>query len=729
MDSWLAILTITAVTAGLGSAAALLFLSRSQWSTVEGLFASVSLGTVLGGWLALVLAELGIFSIGRIAVVWLLAFLILIGLVVWLRRRQRIDPASPLQEEQFIPAGRSLPGVVTILLLTAWLVAAGWLFFRPHEYILGGADAGVYVSLGAEIAQHGGFKLQDETLADLDPALKEIVLRPLPSNPIASSYLFPGFYVVDEAAGDIVPQFFPLHPVWQAVAFGLSRGPVEGVTSELLVTGLWMTLASLAVILTAREVGGWLAALLVMLALAIGALQVWFARYPTTEALTQFLVWAGLWAMVRWQGGKQPGSFWALVAGTALGAIFLVRIDILILLPVFGVLLLLLWLSGWRAENWWFAIPLVVLVTHAFLHGVLFSAPYFYEHVGFGLRLLWVNWWIPLLGFAAGILMLWVLYAYRERYKSLGRFWRPLTIGLIGSFLAFAIYGWFVRPYVGEASLRPDSYSETLLLITNHENWRRLAWYLSTLGIWLGVAGICLLLWNMDRKTAVLVVVGILFSVVYLWNVRANPHHIYVMRRYVPVVAPFFILAAAYFLSQLAGYVKRQDVVKNRGHYVGFGLTGILAIMWLAGLGWSARGFIRQVDFRGVLQQLALIESDLPPDSILLFNDQAPVGRGDFWGTPLTYVFGHNAFTIRDLASLAGAPLAETVTAWQSEGRTVVWVGDPQYLLEQGYALHTLEHSIESERLEGSYEHKPSEVIPARWQLPMSFIEQVPTAD
>ena len=26
--------------------------------------------------------------------------------------------------------------------LAVWAVAAGWLFFRPHEYVLGAADAG-----------------------------------------------------------------------------------------------------------------------------------------------------------------------------------------------------------------------------------------------------------------------------------------------------------------------------------------------------------------------------------------------------------------------------------------------------------------------------------------------------------------------------------------------------------------------------------------------------------
>ena len=46
-------------------------------------------------------------------------------------------------------------------------VAAAWLFFRPHEYVLGAADAGVYVSLGASIAHERSIVIEDETLACL----------------------------------------------------------------------------------------------------------------------------------------------------------------------------------------------------------------------------------------------------------------------------------------------------------------------------------------------------------------------------------------------------------------------------------------------------------------------------------------------------------------------------------------------------------------------------------
>ncbi len=727
MSSWLIILSIILVITALGSGVVLQFLPPRKWLTTKGLFAAVTIGVVLGGWSALILAELDTFSLPWLVVIWLAGFLILIGLLVI----RIVRNGLPLIDEQ--SGGhpdrrqRSFPERIFAVVMVLWLGVISWLYFRPHEYILGGADAGVYVSLGAEIAQNGGFLLQDETLAALDPALKEVVLRPLPTNSVASSYLFPGFYVVDESAGVIVPQFYPLHPVWQAVAFSLSSAAVEGVIAELLMTGLWMMLASVAIVLVARELGGWRAAFIMMLALTVAALQVWFARYPTTESLTQFLLWSGLWAMMRWLGGKQPASLWAMVSGLALGAMFMVRIDVIILLPIFVLVLVDLWFRGWQQADWWFAAPFVLLIVHAFVHGAVFSKPYFSEHVGYGFGLLWSNWWILVLGAAIGVASLWVLYVQTKKNQSLEQVRLPAIIFLIGAFLSYAIYGWFIRPIIGEPLLQPDTYSESLLLMTNHENWRRLGWYLSTPGVWLGIAGICFLLWRLERKTAVLVAAGMAFSVLYLWNVRANPHQIYVMRRYVPVVSPFFMLAAAVLISKISTRFDMPEGKDPRRRYAGLVIAALLGLLWLAGMSWSARGLISQVDNQDVVEQLALIERDMPSNSVLLFNDQAPVGQGDFWGTPLKFIFGHDAFAIRDLEMLRQAPLAEAVESWQFDGRTVIWIGDPQWLSDQGFSFNTTTRDISSHQLEGSYEHKPVQVNAVNWKFPMSFIDRVPT--
>ena len=261
------------------------------------------------------------------------------------------------------------------------------------------------------------------------------------------------------------------------------------------------------------------------------------------------------------------------------------------------------------------------------------------------------------------------------------------------------------------------------MLTTNHENWRRLGWYLSALGIWVGVAGICYLIWRVERRTAVLIAVGLAFSVIYLWNVRANPHQIYVMRRFVPAVVPFFLFAGAYLISQLPDIVGRIRYLPVHATRYGLILSLFIAVVWLFLLGWSAQGFISHIDNQGVLEQLAIINEEIPAGSVLLFNDQSPVGLGDYWGTPLKYIFGHDAFTIRDIDKLENAPLAETIEFWQNSGRTVIWIGDPGWLNAQGFAHVDRLYAISSSVMESSYEHKPHKIIPVEWRLPAAVIE------
>jgi hypothetical protein len=695
-------------------------------------FAALTLGVAALGWAALVLAELGRFSLVTLAVTWLVLVAALAALDLWRRRSGRFPAAvaAALPGPALFPA---LPGWVEALFLAAWLVAALWLFFRPHETVTGAADAGVYVNLAASIDREGGILIQDETLAGLDPALYDGLLRPQPDNPVAPHYLVPGFYVIGQPRGEITPQFYPLHPVWQAVAYGLAAAPerltagdnaagiAAGANAALLLTGLWTTLGSLAIYLLVRLYAGWETAALALLGLSLTAVQVWFARYPTTEMLTQYLLWTGLLALALWLSGEGPSRLWALLAGVSLGQVFLVRVDMLVLLPVIGLMVVVLALTGRRLlpdrlSLVWFVVPFTLLVAHSFIHAWWQSRPYFVVHSGLGLRLLQVNWAIPLVAAAAGGLGLWLLWRYGAALgdRATGPARRYALLALIGVTVAFVVYGWFVRPVVGQTILRPDAYSGETIPLTDYQNWPRLGWYLSPLGLALGVAGICVLIWRMDRRVALMLAVGGLFSVLYLWNLRANPHHIYAMRRYVPVVLPFFIVGGATFIGWLA---------RRRGR-VWSVAAGLLALLWLGGLGWSARGFVSQVDYAGLTDQLVAFNETLTPRSVLLFNDSAPIGQGDFFGTPLKFLFGHDVFTVRDLSAVADQDLVAAIDFWQNSGRAVYWFGDPTWPQAQGFRADGNQVTLSSRHLEQSYLTKPQAVLNDEWVLSYASLER-----
>lgn len=691
-------------------------------------FAGLTLGLAALGWAALLLAEAGAFAVGWLAAVWALLVVALLALDFWRSRTGRA-PAPPRDRPAVPHLFPALPAWLEIAFLVAWLAVAGWLFFRPHEYVLGAADAGVYVSLGASIARTGSIVVHDATLAGLDTALYPALLRPMSDNPIAPYYLLPGFYVVGQPPGEITPQFYPLHPVWLAVAFGLvadTTAPpaaAEAIRAELLMNGLWATLGALAVYFTVRQFAGWETAALALIALSLTGLQVWFARYPTTEVLTQTMLWSGLFGLGHWLGGDRPAKLWALVAGVSLGMAFLVRVDLLVLLPVLALLALWLLAGGPRAAAagtaGWFLVPLGVLVAHSFAHAWWQSRPYFVVHSGLGLRLLQVNWAIPAVAALAAVAFLWLLRRAGPQFLAgYARYRRAALLALIGVTLVFAIYGWFIRPVVGAPSLQEDVFSGGTVTLTDHENWRRLGWYLSPVGVWLGVAGTCLLIWRVNRRTAMVLAIGSLFAALYLWTLYANPQHVYVMRRMIPAAVPFFTLAGAAVVGWLA---EPGGWGGARARPARLALAAALALLWLGGLAWSARGLVSQVDRRGLTAQLDALNAALEPNAVLLFYDGVPIGNGDFFGTPLQFIYGHDAFALRDPA-LPGADLVQAVEIWHNSGRAVYWIGDPAWLGEHGLTYKEATYTLHAQRLESSYDHRPTAILTDEWVLRLARV-------
>lgn len=680
-----------------------LFLRRwaRTFDTLEMIFASITFGVCVNGWQAFVLAEMGWFSITALAILWLIEGVLFLFLPIY-----PSESPLPAKSRSFL-----LPNWLEFPILFIWLCASLWLYFRPHEFIMGGADAGVYVNLGAEIAQHGSIVLHDTSLAELDPTLYSAFLEPVASS-VVQYTMFPAFYVMDASKGEIQPQFYPLHPVWFAVAFGLVRqmGGATAVALEavLLMTGLWALLGAFAVYLVVKQMAGWETAVLALAGLSLNALQIWFARYPVTESLTLYLLWVGLWGLGAWLSQRNSRPIWGLLAGLALGQTFLVRIDMLFILPIFILLGLWQWLSEVdRRALLWFWVPFGLMVAHSLIHALWQSQPYFYDLFGFAVTLFTVYWEIPMVLGLFGLLALGFLGRFRGRLDVLGLYQRPLAVFVISLILLFAVYAWFIRPYTVTGYVWDDPYSRTQIIFTDHENLLRLGWYLSPIGVWLGIAGVCWLVWQMNRQTAVLLAVSLFFSFFYLWAIRANPHQIYAMRRYVPATMPLFVIGAAVLLGQLAWKSNKPSSV------VGY----LLIICWLGGFAWSARGFISHVDYLGVTDQLSQLNAQLEPKSILIFDDQNAIGLGYFFGTTLKYTFGHDVLVLRHPENFNESLMVEMIHAWQNNGRVVYWFGTSTWLEAHQFAYVEQSHTLSSSYLENSYEHKPTAVIPVQWPM------------
>jgi hypothetical protein len=190
------------------------------------------------------------------------------------------------------------------------------------------------------------------------------------------------------------------------------------------------------------------------------------------------------------------------------------------------------------------------------------------------------------------------------------------------------------------------------------------------------------------------------------------------MRRYVPVVLPFFIISAAYLVNWL------YTTLRGKARWlVSSGLTAI----WFTGILLSTRGFVSQIDYRGVISQLDRFSADLPPHSILIFGDSNPVSVGDLLGTPLHFLYGHDVYTLRDAGDLDRARFAAAIRGWQLAGRTVYWIGmpgGPSWPLTSPTPGPPADYQIESTVLEHAYDHKPTTLSVETRQVPLAEVSQ-----
>jgi hypothetical protein len=675
---------------------------REQLELVEYAFVILFLGTLSAGWVAVTLLHLGLFALWRV-------LLLAVGLplvVVTVTPRARLSLGRPtLHATPF-----------TWLQLGLFVIALG-LFFHPAEFILGGADAGVYVNLGPIWTRSGSFRFEEPLLSSVPSSVWPTLFRQGPPGHVADTLRFPGFYMSSADPGQVTPQFFPLHPVWIALAYGLL-----GLEASLFTTPLWAVLGLLAVVLTAHRLFGASTGVIAGVFLLMTPLQIYFSRYPTAEALTQCLLWGGLYALAMF--ATRGRKSWGVVSGLALGQVFLARIDALPLLIVPGVWLLLSLIRGtWRRDRW-FLLPFGVLLLQAVYQSLVLSWPYtwdIYHSLGaYALRLLRRGWWLIPTALGLGAAAYALLRRRGQRVSS--RTPAFARAGAVSLFLALALFAYFVWPLTGEAKVTGYWYGGHTIPIQNHLNLVRLGWYLSPLGIGLAVAGVAWMMWREDwQQIWPMLAVGLSFSVLYLYDIFNNPYHIYAMRRYVPAVVPFFVIGMAYTVFGLWTLPKRRRV--------GRWSAGLAAFALMSFLDSNSRSVWNLVEYRGLMSQVQNLADALEPGAVLLFDDEPVVGAGATVGTPLQFIHGFTAFDLQE-AELHEEDLRSLIREWGDQGRAVYWVVGPQPVLDlPGWLSLQPEVGdwIRTERLETSYHSFPEKRV--AYTVPLEFYRVDPGGD
>jgi 4-amino-4-deoxy-L-arabinose transferase-like glycosyltransferase len=508
-----------------------------------------------------------------------------------------------------------------LLLLGLFLLGGLALRLPPSFYVDGGQDQGVYVNLAAYYLRHGGPFVEDPWLARAraGTAPERSLLGPfyqplfaVPSQPVPHRYedghRLPGFYMADPAAGRIVPQFFPLHPLWMAIFWQLfgPRGSVYSLTFFAL-------LALLAVYYCGRELFPNPGAGLIALAfLAINLLQVWVNRYPVSETLAQFWLFSGLYLFLRGRRANSGGTL--TLAAVSFGLYALTRFPAMSFLPIY---VLAFWLDRGTKKNYLFYNLLLLGNIAALVYGTAFSFPYLHElvedQVGRQYRWSWEQ--ALLFGGVALALVNLVKLGIGAWWEKLGETAlrnrkETLWIGGIFSLLALAI-----RTLM---SIQPNTGGWTMHSI-EPLRFFQFSWYLTWPGVIIALAGIAFW-WRDSRFKRELLFPAALcwFSLFFVFVVEfrnSNQYYqFYYGRYFVSEVFPFCALGIGYCLVKLAGRP---------------GYGRLSAGLLLAGLGvayllpYATNPAARVEELAGAYAGTEEMIRRLPPDSVTFIGESS----------------------------------------------------------------------------------------------------------
>lgn len=518
---------------------------RARTPLDEALFLAAAVSVAWSAWLALTLAELGRFSLVTAGA---LTAATAAALAFWGRRRLGFPFPRPQVAADVVPAAA--------VLLVALVLQA-----RPTEYLVGGRDPGVYVAAMSVIGRTGGIAYTDPVVQAI-PAEDVALFYRNPDAPDFTWARFAGFPLESPRTARVFPEFFHLFP-----AFGAYLFQSMGVKGALATPPVFGVLGTLGVFFVMRRLFGAAPALLGGLLLVTNVVQVWFARFPMSEPMSQFLVFLSLLAFLRWD--EDGRTAWGALAGAALGLTLLVRIDNGLLLAPVALYVLVRRAHHdlpWRRAAAFLG-PLALLAAHAAVHGWFFAWKYV---LNVATRPYWSQPAWVWMGLALGVVAV-VVLVHRwsettvEALETHGGTLRDTIAGAL--VLAFA-YAYLLRPllsaWAGADGNDPsDKATGALLAALRALSFHRLAahdaqalvrlgWFVTPLALVLALLGLLLVLREFRLRHLLPLSAALVSALFYLYKIRVYYDYFFALRRYVPIVLPFVLGLAAFALVRMA---------------------------------------------------------------------------------------------------------------------------------------------------------------------------------
>ena len=656
---------------------------RAALTWDEAAFLVTAIGVAGAAWVGLVLAEAGRFSLIAAAVAISIA-----GAAILVAGRRRASVPW-----RGLGAAPHAWGTVAVAVLCVALYA------RPGEYLLGGRDPGIYVAAMGTIARTGGIAFVDPTVISIPPEDLDLFFRH-PGGPDYSWGRFMGFPLQRPQDGRVVPEFFHLFP-----AFGAFLFQAMGVRGALATPVVFGVLGTLGALLALRRIFGAAPALLGALLLAVNVLQAWFARYPVSEPMTQFLVLSGLLAFALWDERRAPA--FGVLAGTLLGLSLLARIDsVLLAIPVAGWLLLRQSQGALGARAAYpLVAPFALLSFHALVHAGFWSRKYLLEIAN---RPYWQQAPAVWLLAAAGAIAV-ILGAHRLAPTIRARLaLRPSAAraALTAGVLLLALYAYAVRPALsawagadGNDPARALAASPLLHALGFHrlaahdaQSLVRLGWFVTPLGLALGLLGLVIALREWRPRYLFPLLTLATFGFFYLYKIRVYADYYFAMRRFVPVVLPLLIGLAAFAITRIARRPGPPRVVAA-------GLLAVLAVAFLR----DTLPTLRHREWAGAVRFVDDVARRFGPHDVVIFEQPRSI---HLLSLPLWAVHGVNAL---ELARFNPDPdrLQHLVRAWRGRYRNIYFVHTYSTDLCGLFLQRVEEHSFGGFEWERAYGRPP----------------------
>jgi len=610
---------------------------------------------ILSAWISLILADVGLYPRGLGAYP---TFIVPIGLAIVLWRWLGTGAWARIDRHFTLAIG----GLVLL---------GAPLYLRPHEYVLGGLDPGVYLSTATHITRTGAILWFDTDIAALTADAHEAVHGPRLA-PGTHVNRLKGFYMALEDAdvGLITPHGLHLLPA--AIAGGISAG---GVGAGLFVPPLFALGSIVALALLARSLAGAAAGVAAGAFLLVNPLQIWFGRYPAAEVLSQATVLTGILGALL---AERRNSRWlALLAGMTLGIGGLARLEAV--LPLMALAAVWGCAAAVRARSGvmpWLAAGSLGPLAHAVVHNLI-VAPFYVAGQIPGARDGLPVWVLPVGGAAT---ILFVISLRRTKASGYRRWlaggqdwgWRTAVAAMVIAF----VWLWFVRPLDlgGETS---GLTREASVSIRNRlEALPRLGWFLTPAGIALGLAGLVLLArrWTTPVTSLLLVSLAIDFALVMV-DPRIHPEYPWAARRWLTMTVPAIVLGSGIALARLRGAlaVRGRMALPSRAAAVIPAILAIGTLVWTVA-GWGPLATLRE--YRGAIGLIHAMAADLPPDAIALFDDDLAGWR---YSAPMQFIGERSSFILYERPGGPDA-IERALTHWERAQR-------PLFLFREGEAL------------------------------------------